>query len=191
MMPPNTLVAGITDQRRLRVDTEARPPKQGEVMHRPEGSGDAQNHACGNIDHDLRFQGVPFLLAAVPAALLAGRSFTRGFSGIYGDDLEDVLFLFEALAARKSELSAVDQGGFDAFHRALHGGFVNVPVMAEVGEGTVFTPEFEGEEELFTRVEGGRSTGLFLGAFSLVQDDFHLGEGFGGDPGVPFEACAV
>ena len=160
-------------------------------MHGPEGGGNAQDHACGHVDHDLRFEGVPFLLAAVPAALLAGRSFTRGFSGIYGDDLEDVLFLFEALAARKSELSAVDQGGFDAFHRALHGGFVNVPVVAEVSEGAVFPPEFEGKEELLRSVEGGGSTGLFLGAFSLVQDDFHLGEGFGVDPGVPFEACAV
>ena len=67
------------------------------------------------------------------------------------------------------------QGGFDALHRALHGGFVNVPVVTDVSEGVVFPPEFEGEEELLRRVEGRGATGLFLGAFSLVQDDFHLG----------------
>ena len=44
---------------------------------------------------------------------------------------------------------------------------------------------------MFTRVESGRATGLFLGAFSLVQDEFHLGEGFGVDPCVPFEPLAI
>ena len=191
VMLPNALVAGVADQRRLWVDLDARLPKQGEVMHRPEGGGDAQDHAGGHVDHDLRFEGVPFLLAAVPAALFAGGPLTGGFSGIHSDDLKDVLFLFEALAARKSKLSAVDQGSFDALHRALHGGFVNVPVVADVSKGAVFPPEFEGEEELLRSVEGGRATGLFLGAFSLVQDEFHLGEGFGVDPGVPFEPLAI
>ena len=143
-MLPNALVAGVADQRRLWVDLDARLPKQGEVMHRPEGGGDAQDHAGGHVDHDLRFQGVPFLLAAVPAALFAGGPLTGGFSGIHSDDLKDVLFLFEALAARKSKLSAVDQGSFDALHRALHGGFVNVPFVADVSEGAVFPPEVGG-----------------------------------------------
>ena len=191
VMLPNALVASIADQRCLGVDTDARLPKQGEVTHGSEGGGDAQDHVGRHVDDDLRFQSGSFLLAAVPAALLAGRPLTGGFSGIHSDNLKDVLFLFQALAARKSELSAPDQGGFDALHRALHGGFVDVPVVAEVSESAVFPPEFEGEEELFTRVEGGGSTGLFLGEFLLIQDEFHLGEDLGVDPGVPFEARAV
>ncbi|MBZ9752863.1 hypothetical protein K7W42_18645 [Deinococcus sp. HMF7604] len=63
--------------------------------------------------------------------------------------------------------------------------------MFQSCEGAVFLQEFEGEEELFTRAEGRGSTGLFLEAFSLAQDDFHLGEGFGVDTGVPLEARAI
>ena len=174
-MVPNALVAGVADQRRLWVDLDARLPKQGEVMHRPEGGGDAQDHAGGHVDHDLRFEGVPFLLAAVPAALFAGEPLTGGFSGIHGEDLTDILLLFQALAARKSEGPTLDQGRFDALYRALHGSFVDIPVVTEVSECTVPTPEFESEKKLFTHVESRGSTGLFLGAFSLVQDDFHLG----------------
>lgn len=132
-----------------------------------------------------------FLLVVVSVVLRAGWALAWRFSGIHGEDLEDVLFLCEARAARESERSALDEGSFDALHRALHGGFMDVPVMAEVSEGAVFQPEFEGEEELFTDVEGCWSTWLFLGAFSLVQNEFHMGEGFGVDPSVPFGACTV
>jgi hypothetical protein len=90
------------------MDLDAQLPKQGEVMRGPEGGGDAQDHAGENVDHDLCFQGGSFLLAAVPAALLARRLLAWGFSGIHGDDLKDGLFLFEALAGRKSESPAPD-----------------------------------------------------------------------------------
>ena len=37
----------------------------------------------------------------------------------------------------------------------------------------------EGEQALCTRVEGGAPTGFFLEGFSLFQQGFRLGEGFG------------
>lgn len=106
--------------------------------------------------------------------MLAGRPLTGGFGGIHGDDLEDGLFLFEALAARKSELPAPDQGCFGA----LHGTFVNAPGVVEVSEGAVLPPEFECQEEVMRSIKGSGSTGLCLAAFSLVRSHFHLGEEF-------------
>ena len=75
---------------------------------------------------------------------------TRGFGRIDGDDLEDILCFLQDLLAGQSELPTGHQGRFDAFHRALHGGFVDAPIVAQVSKRAVFAPELQRQEELLS-----------------------------------------
>lgn len=72
---PQALIASISNERRLVRKTDARLTKQLQVMNRPSARGGAQNALRHGADQQLKFQGVPLFLAAVPSALLfLGRS---------------------------------------------------------------------------------------------------------------------
>ena len=61
----------------------------------------------------------------------------------------------------------------------MHGGLMNAPVIAQVREGAVFAPEFQGQQQLFRDAECGWTARFLLLCFPLCEDRLHLGEGFG------------
>lgn len=72
---PQALIPGIADKRRVVRKTHARLTEQLQVMNGPRACGSAQDVLRHGADQQLKFQGMPLLLAAVPAALFfLGRS---------------------------------------------------------------------------------------------------------------------
>ncbi len=75
MASPQTLITGIPDQGRVVGKPYARLTEELQVMNRTGARGRTQNALCHRTHQHLEFQGVPLLLAAVPAPLLfLGRS---------------------------------------------------------------------------------------------------------------------
>ena len=72
---PPTLIPGIPDQGWVVRKADAGLTEQFQVLPRPSTGGSAQNALGHGAEHELKFQGVPFFLPALPGLLLfLGRS---------------------------------------------------------------------------------------------------------------------
>ena len=104
--------------------------------------------------------------------------------------MDDLRFLKHALFGHL-ELCTGDQRCLNTFHRAVHGGFMDTPVIAQVRKRTVLTPKFQGHQELLSDAECRWAAGFLLPSLSFNQDGLHLGEDLRIDPSASTELLAV
>ena len=89
--------------------------------------------------------------------------------------MNDLCFLKHALFGHL-ELCTGDQRCLNTFHRAVHGGFMDTPVIAQVRKRTVLTLKFQGHQELLSDAECRWAARFLLPSLSFNQDGLHLGE---------------
>ena len=104
--------------------------------------------------------------------------------------MDDLRFLKHALFGHL-ELCTGDQRCLNTFHRAVHGGFMDTPVIAQVRKRTVLTPKFQGHQELLSDAECRWAAGFLLPSLSFNQDGLHLGEDLRIHPSASTELLAV
>lgn len=68
---------------------------------------------------------------------------------------------------------------------------MDTPIIAQVRECPLLTPEFQGHQQLLSNAERRWTARFLLSSLSCHQDSFHLGEGLRVDPGASTELLAI